>query len=459
MKSEKFTLTKHICFGRFIKMSIMSALLTLWYSGVQAQCPLACNNLVQVSMDEDCIVDITPDMMLEGQGLPGNCTYVVQVLGLNGQPLPPPIGYSGNSWVTSANIGQTLTVRVWLGVNSCWGTIKIEDKLPPIIICPAPITVSCWDPRTFALPVATDNCNGNVPVTILSDVTNSDLPCTDTRRAIRTITYQAKDASGNISPICSRVITYNRITLADIKFPKNYDGTAGNRPHLECDGGWAWGAFQTNASGTPVPFVTWDKNNNHYPDPEETGGPYVADPGNITGYILGYQVGTPIPSGATLPGCTAGNLVGYNVATGTWQLTCDNSSGIQNFRIDTFYNNFIGNNTLCRINTTYSDTKIDICANSYKLLRYWSVLDWCTGSITQKYQIIKVIDDEGPLFNLPPRVDSPLSPVPCLSKPVAVLTTNPYTCKADWAVLKPIFVFVCFGVTVLKFTVKFKKAP
>jgi hypothetical protein len=75
MKSEKFTLTKHIRFGRFIKMSMLSALLTIWYSGLQAQlrCPLACNNLVQVSMDEDCIVEITPDMMLEGQGLsPGH---------------------------------------------------------------------------------------------------------------------------------------------------------------------------------------------------------------------------------------------------------------------------------------------------------------------------------------------------------------------------------------------------
>ncbi|HMU03101.1 MAG TPA: hypothetical protein PJ990_05740, partial [Saprospiraceae bacterium] len=184
MKSEKFTFTKRTGFGRFIKMSILSAVLTLWYSGMQAQsqCPLACNNLVQVSMDEDCIVEITPDMMLEGNGLPGNCLYVVQVLGLNGQPLAPPAGYIGNNWVTSSNVGQTLTVRVWLGANSCWGTIKIEDKLAPIIACPEPITISCYDPRVFAAPIATDNCNGVVPVTTLSDVT-TELPCTDVLRA------------------------------------------------------------------------------------------------------------------------------------------------------------------------------------------------------------------------------------------------------------------------------------
>ncbi|HRO74258.1 MAG TPA: hypothetical protein PK611_11340, partial [Saprospiraceae bacterium] len=107
----------------------------------QAQCPLSCNNLVQVSMDDDCIVQITPEMVLEGEGSTPPCTYQVEVLGLNGQPLPPPAGYQGNVWITSANIGQTLTVRVWLGNNKCWGSIKIEDKLPPVIDCPGDITV------------------------------------------------------------------------------------------------------------------------------------------------------------------------------------------------------------------------------------------------------------------------------------------------------------------------------
>lgn len=132
---------------------MLSVLLTIWYSGLQAQsCSLACNNLVQVSMDEDCIVEITPNMMLEGQGVPANCTYVVQVLNLNGQPLAPPAGYIGNKWITAANVGQTLQVKVWLtsvGGNSCWGTIKIEDKLAPTIVCPAADTIACYDHRTF----------------------------------------------------------------------------------------------------------------------------------------------------------------------------------------------------------------------------------------------------------------------------------------------------------------------
>lgn len=451
MKSEKFTFTKHTGFGRFIKMSILSAVLTLWYSGMQAQsqCPLACNNLVQVSMDEDCIVEITPDMMLEGNGLPGSCLYVVQVLGLNGQPLPAPAGLTGNNWVTSSNVGQTLTVRVWLGANSCWGTIKIEDKLAPIIECPLPITVSCYDPRTFTAPIARDNCNGLVPVTTLSDVT-TELACTDVFRAVRTIRYQAKDASDNLSAICARTIYYRRITLDSIRFPKNYDGTSGNRPHLQCDGGWAWNPDKTVAN---VPFGSdWDINNNNYPDPEETGGPYIPNTINIRGYIRGYRVSNNVTvAGASLPGCVAGNLVGYDVATGTWRTTCDNNSGTQNAFIDTIYHNFIGNNTLCKINTTFSDEKLDICPNSYKLLRKWTILDWCSTEIRTKYQIIKVVDDEAPVVTCPADMTSSLAPVLV----AAILTADPYTCTATWNVRPPVTISDCNTTT---WTVRVKKA-
>lgn len=448
MKSEKFTLTKHMSFGKFIKTSMLSALLTIWYSGLMAQaCPLACNNLVQVSMDEDCRVTITPDMMLEGQGVAPSCNYVVEVLGTNGLLLP------SSPDVTSANIGQTLTVRVRLGANSCWGTIKIEDKLAPTLTCPDPITISCWDNRTFPLPVAQDWGCGSVSVSLLSDVT-TELECSNLNRARRVIRYQGKDQSGNLSAICERIVVYSRVTLAQVRFPKNYDGSPGNRPHLECDGGWAWNPYKTVPS-VPFPTADWDLNNNHYPDPAETGGPFINDPGNISGYIRGYRVGTPVPSGSGLPQCTSGNLVGYDVATGLWITQCDNNSGTQNFLIDTFYNPIVGSNNICKINTTFSDTKVEICEQSFKILRFWTVLDWCTGGVSSKYQIIKVIDDEGPRFNLPPRVPSPI----CETQAVAVLSANPYTCKADpWQVPKPIYVFDCDGVTNLKFTVKFKKA-
>ena len=35
-------------------------------ANVSAQCTLSCNNLVQVSLDQDCASEINPDMILEG---------------------------------------------------------------------------------------------------------------------------------------------------------------------------------------------------------------------------------------------------------------------------------------------------------------------------------------------------------------------------------------------------------
>ncbi len=446
MKSEKFTFKNHTRLGTFVRLSVMSALLTLWYSGSQAQgsCPLACNNLVQVSMDEDCFVEITPDMMLEGQGVSPNCNYVVQVLGANGQPIP------SSPSVTASNVGQTLQVRIWLGANSCWGSIKIEDKLAPTIACPDPITVSCWDTRSFPKPQAFDNCNNNVTVNVLSDVT-TELPCTDPNRASRVIRYQAKDASGNLSLVCTRTIFYAKITLTDVKFPKNYDSSPGMRPHLECDGGWAWNSWKSEPE-IPFPSDDWDINGNGYPDPAETGAPYVDDPENILGFVYGYKVGTGPSFNPALPQCTPGNLVGYNIANGAWQSSCGATINAENnFPIDTFYFPLQGSNSLCKINTTYSDTKIDICPNSFKVLRSWTVLDWCTGGIATKYQVIKVVDDEGPVVTCPADLTSSISPVLV----AGIISADPYTCKGIWNVRPPVSIFDCNATT---WTIKIKIA-
>lgn len=53
-------------------------------------------------------------------------------------------------------------------------------------------------------------------------------------------------------------------------------------------------------------------------------------------------------------------------------------------------------------NWYYQDTEFDICGASRKLLRKWTVIDWCTGEIARGEQIIKVLDDEPPIKVCPP---------------------------------------------------------
>lgn len=339
LNSETRTIRKN-WYGFFVALFILVG------SAMEAQaqsCPLACNNNVQVSMDDDCSVTITPEMILEGAGAPGNCTYVVSVLGSNNQPIPT------SPVVTRANIGQTLRVRISLGANSCWGTITIEDKLAPVIDCLPDLTVSCYENPTLTLPVARDNCTQNVPVTIVSNVL-TDLDCTNEFSAIRTITYRATDGSGNVSQDCIRRVFFRREGLTTVVFPRNIDDV--DLPSFECD----------NTS-------EWDLNGNNYPDPAESG----------------------------VPTNTNGNSLFPNVS-------------------------------FCELNVTFTDQRIDICPGSFKVLRQWTILDWCTGGISQGFQIIKVADKDGPIVSTPNEFS---------------VNTDPYRCAADVLIPAPIVIFDC----------------
>jgi subtilisin-like proprotein convertase family protein len=89
---------------------------------------LTCNDLVQVSLDDNCEVIVTPDMLLEGNEYGCYDNYIVQIIGINGVNL--------KNKVTRANIGQTLKTQV-IGPNgnSCWGEILVQDKFGPDLVC------------------------------------------------------------------------------------------------------------------------------------------------------------------------------------------------------------------------------------------------------------------------------------------------------------------------------------
>ncbi|TAK30601.1 MAG: T9SS type A sorting domain-containing protein, partial [Saprospiraceae bacterium] len=100
---------------------------------------LACNDNVQISLDENCEALIGADMILEGG--PYGCydtRYTVMVLS--------PVGQNLGNTVNASFIGTTWTVKVVDNEtgNSCWGSIIVEDKLKPTIEC-RDLTVDCND--------------------------------------------------------------------------------------------------------------------------------------------------------------------------------------------------------------------------------------------------------------------------------------------------------------------------
>ncbi len=69
------------------------------------------------------------------------------------------------------------------------------------------------------------------------------------------------------------------------------------------------------------------------------------------------------------------------------------------------------NGTICNILVSYTDeSPLEICTGSYKILRKWTVMDWCTGEIEEGNQIIEIRDTTGPVVVVDPYLSVPAGP-------------------------------------------------
>ena len=108
---------------------LLAMLFTFGVTDTFAQCTLACNDHVQVSLDDDCVVIIKPTDILEGDEM--ECAGEALTVELVDEH-----GVNHGDEVDAENIGQTLTVSVISASgNSCWGTLLVEDKLAPVLMC------------------------------------------------------------------------------------------------------------------------------------------------------------------------------------------------------------------------------------------------------------------------------------------------------------------------------------
>ena len=319
---------------------MLTGALTLFLNQqASAQCSLVCNDFIQVSLDEDCYVEILPDMVLEGGNNCPNGNLVVEMK-VNGAWIP--------AVASNSNINQTVQVRVrdLNSGNSCWGYMHVEDKLPPIIEC-TDFTIPCaednFDPAYLyntlgineAYPFAEDNCS--TPTLTFID-TWYDLPCglyqgQDLSAYVKRV-WTATDPSGNHST-CTQYIYLKRYHVYEVDFPADVT--------VDC----------SDPSTTPA----------------TTGAPYITF-----------------------------NGVDYTLYP------------------DEVY---------CELNVTYQDQILPVCDGTYKILRTWTVYDWClptspfppTTNPLYYIQLIKVLDSEGPVVDCPEDM---------------TIGTNPFDCERDF---------------------------
>ncbi len=101
--------------------------------------------------------------------------------------------------------------RTWFAADdcgniaSCIQTITVRDNIPPVNICPPHVTKRCdqnTSPADCGSPTATDNCDLNPTITLLTDVVTGSMPCNGT--ILRS--WTARDDCNNTNT-CVQVIT------------------------------------------------------------------------------------------------------------------------------------------------------------------------------------------------------------------------------------------------------------
>lgn len=232
-----------------------------------SNCQLACNNQVQVSVNSICEADILASMILEGENSTcANLGFFEVTLYYNNVKVNMPLSQF------YLNKKLKVNVRNIVCNNSCWGTLLLEDKTPPVMNCRNRDTISCasdLSPATLGFPVPVNLVNQSVyPYVVMGldacgvvyltysdslvkyDCINDSLSATLYRK------WCASDPGG-FTACCYDTVDLRRGTLADITLPKHYDGQPGNNPMLKCDGNWTRfpnGFPDTTATGTGKPL-------------------------------------------------------------------------------------------------------------------------------------------------------------------------------------------------------------
>jgi subtilisin-like proprotein convertase family protein len=434
---------------------------------------LACNDNVQISLDEDGCVEVLADMILEGG--PYGCydDYIVEVLNQFGFP-------AGNE-VCCNLVGQTRTVRVTDPAtgNKCWGTISIMDKLPPVIEC-RNITISCTEeiPNLPAPAVEglflevieglNDIIENPIVLEYEFDLSNfqpgSTVLDVDARIKLTghtwlpDLTLTLIDPSGqsvNFLTIGGCVgqewpidawfddegITLTQcaaLNAAGAHLQGMVAGVSNNTLFSQFDGNDAsgvWtiritdsfpaddGVVETVGLKVEVPdFVQVDPSDNC--DWEYANPPYVetASPGDCNGPSeVITRVWTVVDPSGNTASCTQTitrarptladvelpphydgiDLAVLDCSGSGWDINGNGYPDVSETGGPTITGVPFVNGDVCNLTYSYTDTKIDICGDSYKVLRKWLIIDWCTAEQATYDQLIKVLDQNGPSVDCP----------------------------------------------------------
>ncbi len=322
---------------------------------------IACNNLVNISLNNDCVLELVPDMILEGDQ--NNDAFTLEIFdATTGEVLT-------DNMITQDQLGHTFMVTVTqrCGTNSCWGNLVVEDKSITPLDCTDEIQyATCYNIDDTDNPVGFPNFDADVVITYreatndwllegFDNCSDAILSYTDENESLNvcddpqeiTRTWHVTDINNGAISTCEVDIHVNIVDQNSIQWPPHYDTGLdtenGDANQVDTDNTYGSldpcdfsGSSAVSTDGHPHLScgVRWTADDNGNPHPDCTGNP--------TGLL-----------------CTNLQLIGY------------------------------------------VDQEIPICGNSRKILRRWTVWDACSNDEIMHTQIITLMDTRVPQCNAP----------------------------------------------------------
>lgn len=446
-------------------------------SSLSAQCgTMVCNNVLQISVDENCEIAFNPDLLLEGD--PSNqgssFTLTIADLGITNKAL---------DFSQSISLG-TYDYKITNECgNSCWGSFFAEDNIGPRLVgdptCPqsSPCRFECNELSsilnddtytTLINPDFTEHCAGDLEVTFEDELIKDHASCgmdTIKREWIAMVNKHGKEVR---TVITTQWFVFDPVDVDDVWFPsgtitvpchinEHPDSLAAYLDDpLTCENeGIA--LTSPHIAGTPIVCDECTPIEIHFTQLKELKEDVpllVTDPDGKEQWVLidqwtkelgkrnvcGCDEWNQLLSEVTDEYVSEGDIVeiksnfpGTLDAAGkcsTWpslSTVIDPITGSGTIVTSPNHVSLFGNNSICNLATNYEDVIIPICGeganlSSYKILRTWIIYDWCTATNTKSVQIIEVKDLEGPTFTV---VDS------------ISLSTDPWLCGVNFEVPPP----------------------
>ena len=373
--------------------------------GVGGGGALSCNDNVNVTVNNDCELDFSWYTLIEADNIPDVFNAIFT-------------DSAGNIIPESAlgdHVGSSLTYTIedMCNGNSCWGTINIEDKSIPTIACDCPVggedldgdgtidgysedcTLSCyelpllkeryWDNlRDDLVPEDVGDFIDDNVTSVCGDVTEDDVSYYDVYEDLgcegalmrRTWTVNYNKGNGVVGSIsCTREYYFQPVGLETVDTARidpltglvvvSEDSIRLPFPLVEMDCG---------ADISPAGIAAY------FDDPSSED--QDTDDDNIDPDELDVD-------------CVIESNEGVVYAYPHYYIQGRNPSGPHAQPINT---------EICNLIVAYVDQEIEACApgcaGNRKILRTWTVLDWCVGEFIEYGQIIKSVDQGAPIIEV-----------------------------------------------------------